>query len=202
MSTDAFEPDLALWDAWHPKEIAERLAGVDATWYVTAGWALDLDHGRQTREHEDVEIAVPEAGFEAVRAALHWLELWVIGGGLAHPVTPESLAAHHQTWARDPATGAWRLDVMREPWEGETWVFRRDPRIRLPRDRVIAHTSDGIPYARPEIALLYKAKSTRPKDDADFASVLPLLGDEQRAWLAASIALVHPEHHWLQSLGS
>jgi hypothetical protein len=91
---------------------------------------------------------------------------------------------------------------MREPWEGETWVFRRDPRIRLPRDRVIAHTSDGIPYARPEIALLYKAKSTRPKDDADFASVLPLLGDEQRAWLAASIALVHPEHHWLQSLGS
>jgi hypothetical protein len=91
---------------------------------------------------------------------------------------------------------------MREPWEGDTWVFRRDPRIRLPRDRVIACTSDGIPYARPEIALLYKAKSARPKDDADFASALPLLDDERRQWLAASIALVHPDHHWLQSLGS
>jgi hypothetical protein len=202
MAADAFEPDLALWDAWHPAEVARRLAGVDATWYVTAGWALDLRQGRQTREHEDVEIAAPEHAFEAVRAALDGFELWVIGGGLAHPVTPATLAAHHQTWVREPATGAWRLDVMREPWEGETWVFRRDPRIRLPRDRVIARTEDGIPYARPEIALLYKAKSSRPKDDADFASVLPLLGPEQREWLAQSIALVHPGHNWLQPLES
>jgi Aminoglycoside-2''-adenylyltransferase len=200
VATGTFEPDLSLWGAWEPAEVARRLAGVDATWYVTAGWALDLDHGRQTREHEDIEIAVPEDGFDAVRAALHGFELWVIGRGLAHPVTSATLAAHHQTWVREPATGAWRLDVMREPWEGDIWVFRRDPRIRLPLGRVIAHTSDGVPYARPEIALLYKAKSSRPKDDADFASALPLLGDEERQWLARSIALVHPGHHWLQSL--
>ena len=200
MATGTFEPDLTLWDAWEPAEVARRLVGVDATWYVTAGWALDLHHGRQTREHEDVEIAVPEDGFDAVRAALDGFELWVIGRGLAHPVTPAALAAHHQTWVREPATGAWRLDVMREPWEGDTWVFRRAPRIRLPRERVIAHTNDGIPYARPEIALLYKAKSSRPKDDADLASALPLLGAEERQWLAQSIALVHPGHHWLQSL--
>jgi hypothetical protein len=196
----SFEPDLALWEAWHPEEVARRLAGLDATWYVTAGWALDLGHGRQTREHEDVEIAVPDDAFEAVRATLDGLELWVIGGGRAHPVTATTLATHHQTWVREPATGAWRLDVMREPWEGHTWVFRRDPRIRLPRERVIAHTDDGIPYARPEIALLYKAKSARPKDNADFAAALPLLGGEQREWLAQSIALVHPGHHWLQPL--
>ncbi len=200
MATGTFEPDLTLWDAWEPAEVARRLVGVDATWYVTAGWALDLHHGRRTREHEDVEIAVPEDGFDAVRAALDGFELWVIGSGLAHPVTPATLAAHHQTWVREPATGAWRLDVMREPWEGDTWVFRRAPRIRLPRGRVIAHTNDGIPYARPEIALLYKAKSSRPKDDADFAAALPLLGAEERQWLAQSIALVHPGHHWLQSL--
>jgi hypothetical protein len=200
VTADAFEPSLALWDAWDPAEVARRLAHVDATWYVTAGWALDLGHGRQTREHEDVEIAVPDEAFGAVRAALDGFEMWVIGGGRAHPVTPATLAAHHQTWVREPATGAWRLDVMREPWEGDTWVFRRDPRIRLPRERVIASTDDGIPYARPEIALLYKAKSARPKDDADFAAALPLLGAEQREWLARSIALVHPGHHWLQPL--
>ena len=67
---------------------------------------------------------------------------------------------------------------------------------------MIAHTNDGIPYARPEIALLYKAKSSRAKDDADFAAALPLLGDSERQWLAHSIALVHPGHHWLQSLGA
>jgi len=200
VADDAFAPDLTLWDAWHPAEVARRLAGVDATWYVTAGWALDLWHGRQTREHDDVEIAVPEHAFDAVRTALAGFELWVIGDGLARPVTPASLAAHHQTWVREPATGAWRLDVMREAWDRDIWVFRRDPRIRLPRRDVIAVTDDGIPYARPEIALLYKAKSSRPKDDADFASALPLLGDEQRTWLAQSIALVHPEHDWLQAL--
>jgi hypothetical protein len=200
VAEDAFEPDSALWDPWEPPEIARRLSGADARWYVTAGWALDLRHGRQMRDHQDVEIALPDADFEEVRAALDGFELWVVGGGRARPLSPEALAAHRQTWVRDPGTGAWKLDVMREPWEGDTWVFRRDPRIRLPRDRVIAHTRDGIPYARPEIALLYKAKSQRPKDNADFVAALPLLDDEARAWLDESIALVHPGHHWLQTL--
>jgi hypothetical protein len=200
VAADAFEPDLERWDAWQPAEVARRLAAVDAHWYVTAGWALDLRHGRQTREHEDIEIAVPEDDFEAVRAALDGFELWVIGGGRAHAVTPATLAAHHQAWVREPATGAWKLDVMREPWDGDTWVFRRDPRIRLPREHVIAHTDDGVPYARPEIALLYKAKSSRPKDDADFAAALPLLDANERRWLGESIALAHPGHHWLHPL--
>jgi hypothetical protein len=39
----------------------------------------------------------------------------------AHPLSSEALRKHHQTWVREPATGAWRLDVMREPWEGGTW---------------------------------------------------------------------------------
>jgi len=198
--TQAFEPDVTRWDAWHPTDVARLLSALDSTWYVTAGWSLDLFRGRQTREHDDLEIAVPSYSFESVRQTLSEYEFWVIGGGLAHPLTRETQAAHHQTWVRDPATGAWRLDVMREPWEGDTWVFRRDPRIRLPRDSVIAYTNDGIPFAQPEVALLYKAKASRRKDDDDFASVLPLLARRQRVWLADSIALVHPGHPWLQAL--
>jgi hypothetical protein len=53
----------ALWsDPWRPEQIAERLAGVSVPWYIAAGWALDLFRGEQTREHEDIEIAVPAAG--------------------------------------------------------------------------------------------------------------------------------------------
>ena len=59
MTADAFEPDVELWDAWTPNVAAERLRGVTAPWYVAAGWALDLFRGGQTREHEDLEIAVP-----------------------------------------------------------------------------------------------------------------------------------------------
>jgi hypothetical protein len=169
-------------------------------WYVAAGWSLDLFRGEQTREHEDLEIGIPSDAFPAIREALSGLELWVVGDGLAHPVTPETLAAHHQTWAREAATGIWRLDVMREPWEGDMWICRRDSRIRLARGRLIERTGDGIPYAAPEIALLFKAKAARPKDEEDFASVLPLLDRSGRRWLADALGLVHPGHPWLEAL--
>ena len=41
---------------------------------------------------------------------------------------------------------------------------------------VIERTDDGVPYGRPEITLLYKAKhADRARDRDDFAAVLPLL---------------------------
>lgn len=33
----SFEADLELWDPWTPAEVAARLEGVEATWYVLAG---------------------------------------------------------------------------------------------------------------------------------------------------------------------
>ena len=43
--------------------------------------------------------------------------------------------------------------------------------------RAIARSADGIPYAQPEIVLLFKLKEVRPKDQNDFDAVLPLLDD-------------------------
>ena len=48
--------------AWTPDQAARALEGVSAPWAVAGGWALDLWHGMQTREHEDLEIAVRRAG--------------------------------------------------------------------------------------------------------------------------------------------
>ena len=47
------------WDAGGPEDITQLLSGVRTPWYVASGWALDLYRGAQTREHEDLEIAVP-----------------------------------------------------------------------------------------------------------------------------------------------
>jgi hypothetical protein len=60
-----------------------------------------------------------------------------------------------QTWVRERDTGVYRLDIFREPHDGDTWI-------------------------------------RRPKDQADFTGVLPLLNPARRAWLAATLARVHP----------
>jgi hypothetical protein len=195
------DPDPSAWDAWRPEEVNRLLAGVRAPWYVAAGWAIDLFLGGQRRDHEDLEIAAPQARFDEIAHALSAFEIFVIDPPrawplLEHPATLET----HQTWVREPATGLWRLDVFREPSDGDTWICRRDATIRMPYERLIERTADGIPYGRPEVVLLYKAKHTRPKDDADFAAALPRLEPDRRRWLRNALVLVHPGHRWLGDL--
>jgi hypothetical protein len=199
VAAERFDFDLDDWGAWHPAEAARRLAGVDVPWAVIGGWSLDLFRGRQTREHEDLEIAIPEPGFRAVREAFADHEVYAIIDGQLSAIDEASLAESHQTWVRDPVSGSWRMDVVREQWDGDTWICRRDPRIRRPGSEVITHTADGIPYQRPEVALLFKAKHTREKDQLDFENVLPLLSPDARAWLTDALELVHPGHPWIEA---
>lgn len=200
----AFEPDVTAWAAWRPAEAVRRFAAVRAPWYVAAGWAIDLFLGFQRRDHEDLEVALPRSRFGELLPALTDCDLFVVGDGYAYPLAQagDMLEAHHQTWVRERATGLWRLDVFREPAAGETWICRRDERIRLPYDRLIARTADGIPYARPEVVLLFKAKAARPKDDADLTAVLPRLEPAARRWLVAALEMVHPGHRWLTALST
>jgi hypothetical protein len=173
-------------------------------WYVAAGWAIDLYLGGGHREHEDLELAVPNSRFEEVVEALAGFEIFVITGPQrAAPLAEarDQLEETHQTWVREPATDLWRLDVFREPSDGDTWLCRRDESIRLPYDRVIEWTEDGIPYGRPEIVLLFKAKhSHRGRDQRDFEAVVPRLEPERRRWLAEALESVHPGHPWLAEL--
>lgn len=180
------------------------LAGVAVPWYVAAGWAIDLFLGGEHREHEDLEIAVPNSRFDEIVDALAGLEICIITApGEATPLAEarDRLAETHQSWVREPATGLWRFDVFREPSDGDTWLCRRDESIQLPYDHVIEWTDDGIPYGRPEIVLLFKAKHAhRGRDQADFEAVLPLLEPERRRWLAEALERIHPGHSWLAEL--
>ncbi len=149
---------------------------------------------------------MPNARFDEVAEALARFEICVITGpaeAMWLTDARDRLGDTHQTWVREPGPGAWRFDVFREPSDGDTWICRRDPQVRLPYDRVIASTDDEIPYGRPEIILLYKAKHAhQPKDQGDFAAALPRLALESRRWLADALALVHPGHGWIGELGA
>jgi hypothetical protein len=194
----------ARWSScWTPSEVAHRLAGIATFWCVAAGWALDLFRGRQTREHGDIEIAIPAANFPEIRDRFPGHVFDAVGDGRiwTNPA-PDVLAATHQTWLREPATGAYLVDVFREPHDGDTWICRRDETIRFPYRAIIRHTHDGIPYLAPELVLLFKAKHARDKDQADFDGTVPHLTPAQRERLAELLARVHPGHHWLADLRS
>lgn len=187
--------------AWTPPEIAQRLAGVTTPWYVAGGWALDLFLGRQTRRHGDLEIAIPAADFAEISGRFSGYVFDGVGQNqLWEDATPEVLAATHQTWLRDPASGDYLVDVMREPHEGRTWICRRDPTIRLAYEEVICHTGEGIPYLAPELVLLFKGKHVRAKDQRDFEGALPALGAARRGRLAELMGQVYPGHAWLAGI--
>lgn len=184
-----------------PEEVAQRLAGISTPWCVAAGWALDLFRGTQTRAHGDIEIAIPAASFPEVRHRFPGYVFDAVGSGrIWEDATPEVLAAVHQTWLRDPATGNYLLDVFREPHDGDTWICRRDERIRLPYSHIVHHTQDGIPYLAPELVLLFKAKHARRKDQTDFEATVPHMTSAQRETLAELLARVHPGHPWIAGL--
>jgi hypothetical protein len=194
-------PGLDAWRPWSPRELAAKLAGVAVPWCVVGGWAIDLWLGRQTRPHEDIEVAIPRTHFAELRDHLAAFELYVVGQGEVRELPPGQLppADKHQNWVLDGAAASWRVDVMLDPGDSQTWVFRRDERICAPRSRMVAMRG-GIPYLQPEGVLLFKAKGLRDKDEADFRACLPVLDPERRTWLAQALELVHPGHPWIERL--
>src|SRR5262249_44254684 len=80
------------------------------------------------------------------------------------------------------------------------WLSRRHPGLTRALDRVAVMSSLGIPILAPEIQLLFKAKQTREKDQADFDRVIPLLNSMQRNWLADALRTYHADHRWLKAL--
>ncbi|MGI8870817.1 MAG: nucleotidyltransferase domain-containing protein [Mycobacteriales bacterium] len=186
------------WDAWTPAEINELLAGVDARWSVIGGWALDVWRGHQTRDHADLEIATPQFDFTAIRERLSDCEFFVAGRDGFWPV--DGAGGHYfdfpETWARDRRSGRWKVDVIRNQYDGDTWVCQAERSVRMPYDEAVAVSATGIPYLKPELVLLYKGIHLRPGDDRDLSSAVSLLTTERRSWLANTLLQVRDPHPW------
>jgi hypothetical protein len=177
-------------------------------WFISGGWAIDLFVGRVTREHEDIEVGayLPHQG--ALRDHLAaWLlfrirhdtwEPWPIDEPIELP--------EFQAQARSDHLAPFQFDIFFNPLEGDEWVSRRHPNLRVPTSQVAAISvaspgvPAGIPYLVPEIQLLYKAKHHRPKDDADFDAAHDRLSAEQRAWLQDALRVHHPGDPWIARL--
>jgi len=181
------------WEPLRPEDATELLRWLDAPWWIAGGWSLDLFVGKQLREHKDLDIAVLRRDQRRVFGALPGWELAVAYDGALHVWDGSLLPAdRHAIWARPRGVPRWHLELVFDEADGETWRYRRDPRVT----RSLASLGASGGGLAPEVALLYKAKL--PGQERDWDAVVPRLDAAARGWLADAVALAHPESPYLE----
>ncbi|MDO9377938.1 MAG: hypothetical protein Q7T56_03740 [Nocardioidaceae bacterium] len=191
------------WDSLTPDDVRTLLADYPGRWWVVGGHAVEAFTGVH-RDHHDVDVAFWRRDLALLRAHLSSrYDLWSVGSRTLRPlddVHPDLHAESSQVWVREHALAPWALDLLAEEDRDGHWVFRRDADVVRPLEDVTWVAPDGVRYQRPEVVLAHKAAHARPQDDADLAATLPLLDDGSRAWLASTVARLHPGHRWLDGL--
>ena len=184
-----------------PETVAAVMNTVGVWWAVAGGWAIDLWLGEQTRPHHDIEAVVGSADQPTVHAAFQtdW-QLYCI----------DPPGSGWRRWNGDPIdrpafqlqarSTTMEFDLFVEAIDGSTWTFRRDDRIRLPVEQLATVSRSGVPIVRPEVQLLYMARSAEPKHVHDFDLVQPTLDADARSWLADALRTTIPSHPWLERL--
>jgi hypothetical protein len=200
------DPERAKWHPLHPRELHRLLAGFKAPWWIAGGWAIDLFLGEQTRDHLDTDLVVLRRDQLLVQAYLVDWELQVAAESSLRPWRPLEFLelGANSIWCRPHGRDAWSIEVMFMETDGEQWVYRRAPAVRGPISSLGRCTAEGLPYLAPEVQLLFKAKfADLEKNQADFSRVLPLLGREQRTWLAAALSQEFAHgHDWVSRVAA
>ncbi len=198
----AFQRLYGPWDAFDPREARELFDPLGIPWWVAGGWAIEAFTG-VSREHEDIDVSMFRRDLPVLRSGVAGrYHVWAAGEGALSPLeAPEASIPDtaDQVWLRAHALAPWRADVVLNPDDHGRWVSRRDRSYVVDLDDV-TWQHDGICFLRPEVALAFKAKSCRPKDQADLDATLPLLDEGQRRWLADFLDRIHPGHAWRDRL--
>lgn len=192
-------PALTPWDPASPDEVRDHFAMIDSPWWIAGGYAIEFAFGEPFRTHADIDVMLLRRDQLAAQHALPGWEWWAADPpGELRPWAPGEILSPeiHDIWCRPSADAPWRIQFMLDEAEGDTWVSRRDPRLRRPLADIGLVNPDGIPYLAAEIQLMYKAKGPRPKDEHDFATMLPKLTAAQRQWLRDAITIAYGDHPW------
>ena len=168
-------------------------------WAIAGGWSIDLFLGEETRKHADIEIVIYRKDQLAIQEHLADWNLKKVQNGivLAWEKNEHLALPIHETYAEKASE---KIEILLNESDSECWLYRRDSRIKRELGKAILTTNHGIPFLSPEIALLYKSKNPRPKDEMDFGSSCNYMSDEQKQWLQESLKLTYTEHPWIELL--
>ena len=183
----------------------------DRPWFLCGGWSVDAWLGRVTREHVDVDVAV----FHDEQTALYEFMADRIPVGHDDNVEGDTKEPWGGRWLDMPAhihasEPGIEWDFQLSERDGTDLLLCRTPRHALPIEHATGMTSWGIPALTPPVIVYYKAvaptwrqlprDAPRAHDVLDFELLQPLLDSSDRAWLAAAVGAIEPEHPWLPSL--
>jgi len=177
--------------------------GFSKPWYFAAGWAIDLYLNKNTRNHDDVELAIYREDQQEIHELLgkHWrMEvikdrkqyLWQKDDYIGLP--------HHQIHVKNPQTKIILFDIFLLDNDKSNWIFRRNKKITMDIEKIYRLNSENLPYLTPEINLLFKAKEMREKDIHDFNQTLGYLGNEEKSWLLDALRIEYPGSAWIKQI--
>ncbi|MCW4457934.1 nucleotidyltransferase domain-containing protein [Microbacterium sp. MPKO10] len=209
LTDDEFTRLYGEWAGHTPTDAAAFFAEYQGTWWVAGGWSIEAFTG-VTRPHDDIDISMLSAELPQLRRFLAGrLDAWMASSGTLTPLLaddrPDAPANEllpeggSQLWTRADAASAWEFDILLSPGDEHTWVYKRDPTMRMPMSDAV-WSRDGVRYLRPEIQMLYKARGDRAKDRADLRAVVPLLEPARHSWLIDGLTRADPQHPWLAML--
>ncbi len=201
--------------AWHIQTtgfsdvefIKRELRSVQIPWCVASGWALDLFMNQVTRIHHDFDVCIwrsDQQAFLQYLKARAW-DLYVPVEGKYRPWQDNEFLQLPivQVHAKRADMPFELLDILLMEHDDVNWMYRREPKIMLPKS-VVMKDSRLAPILEPAIILLFKSRTNgkypRAKDQSDFEAVLPYLSQEQKTWLDNVFAVWLPEHPWRKLL--
>ncbi|MQR94323.1 nucleotidyltransferase domain-containing protein [Fictibacillus phosphorivorans] len=194
------------WKPLSVNKIQEIFSPIPIQWWIAGGWALDLYLERISREHDDIDVVILRSQHLLLQRYLesNWEGYKAFKGKLIPWSINERLEDHFDNlWFKKKGESTWAFQVMIIDSENDYWIYKRNGTIRRKLTDIDLKTSEGVPYIKPEIQLLYKGGSSviREKDMVDLENVLPLLKDTSREWLKKSLMIQYPNGHpWIERI--
>jgi hypothetical protein len=208
-------------------DLVAFLNPLDARWFVSGGWAIDIHLNRITRERCDLDISVPFSERLASIAFLlerDWqIEAKLFGGfKTLHKITDYTDDIHY-FWSfpkgaefvseyvddsgnrriaynRKSQSELDYIEVFFDRIEDRHFIFRKDPRVKRQVEKAILEM-DGVRYLAPELVLLFKSDRLSEKNLLDFNAAIGSLDGDALDWLRDALLLVNGSSHaWLAHL--
>ncbi len=122
-------------------EVARLMRGFPRPWYIAGGWAIDLFLRRETREHDDIDVAILRKDQAELRTHLAaWAFEKVVDGQRLPWLDGERLDLPvHEVHATSETRA--RVEFLLNESSGASWQFRRNPAITRRLDRIGMRTS-------------------------------------------------------------